>query len=97
MCDRSLVAFVRRASLLTLGVLLMLPAAALAQSPWERTANNLATSFTGPLARALALVAIVLGGLQLMYGEAGAKRQLFGIVLGGGVAIGAAQFLTWLF
>src|SRR5438045_5693412 len=68
-----------------------------AQSPWERAATNLETSFTGPLARSLALVAIVLGGLMFMFGEGGAKRQISGIVFGGGLALFAAQFLTWLF
>lgn len=70
---------------------------AVAQSPWERAAANLETSFTGPLARSLALVAIVLGGLMFMFGEGGAKRQISGIVFGGGLALFAAQFLTWLF
>ena len=68
-----------------------------AQSPWERAAANLETSSTGPLARSLALVAIVLGGLMFMFGEGGAKRQISGIVFGGGLALFAAQFLTWLF
>ena len=68
-----------------------------AQSPWERAAANLEVSFTGPLARSLALVAIVLGGLMFMFGEGGAKRQISGIVFGGGLALFAAQFLTWLF
>ena len=86
-----------RLCLLTAGTLLMLPALALAQSPWERAAANLETSFTGPLARSLALVAIVLGGLMFMYGEGGAKRQIAGVVFGGGLALFAVQFLTWLF
>jgi type IV secretory pathway VirB2 component (pilin) len=77
--------------------LLMIPRLALAQAPWERAANNLATTFTGPLARSLALVAIVIGGLMFMFGEAGAKRQISGIVFGGGLALFAAQFLLWLF
>ena len=68
-----------------------------AQSPWERAASNLEASFTGPLARSLALVAIVLGGLMFMFGEGGAKRQISGIVFGGGLALFAAQFLAWLF
>jgi type IV secretory pathway VirB2 component (pilin) len=68
-----------------------------AQSPWERAANNLALTFTGPLARSLALVSIVIGGLLFMFGEAGAKRQISGIVFGGGLALFAGQFLTWLF
>ena len=68
-----------------------------AQSPWERAASNLETAFTGPLARSLALVAIVIGGLMFMFGEGGAKRQISGIVFGGGLALFAAQFLAWLF
>ena len=78
-------------------VLVVLPAAAFAQSPWERAASNLEQTFTGPLARSLALVAIVIGGLLFMFGEAGAKRQISGIVFGGGLALFAAQFLLWLF
>ena len=76
---------------------LLLPAVMLAQAPWERAATNLEASFTGPLARSLALVAIVIGGLMFMFGEGGAKRQISGIVFGGGLALFAAQFLAWLF
>ena len=93
----SLVSSIRRAGMFTLATLLLLPTIAFAQSPWERAANNLALTFTGPLARALALVAIVIGGLMFMYGEGGAKRQISGIVFGGGLALFAGQFLTWLF
>jgi type IV secretory pathway VirB2 component (pilin) len=77
--------------------LLIVPTIAFAQSPWERAATNLEMTFTGPLARSLALVAIVIGGLMFMFGEAGAKRQISGIVFGGGLALFAAQFLLWLF
>ena len=88
----------RLAGALTLALVVGLPSIAFAQvSPWERAANNLAATFTGPLARSLALVAIVIGGLMFMYGEAGAKRQISGIVFGGGLALFAAQFLVWLF
>ena len=93
----SIVPLVRRRGTAVLAVWLCLPAVAFAQSPWERAANNLALTFTGPLARSLALVAIVIGGLLFMYGEGGAKRQISGIVFGGGLALFAGQFLTWLF
>lgn len=93
----SVIRSVGRLSTLTLTLLLLLPALALAQSPWERAASNLEQTFTGPLARSLALVAIVIGGLMFMFGEAGAKRQISGIVFGGGLALFAAQFLLWLF
>jgi type IV secretory pathway VirB2 component (pilin) len=82
---------------LATAVLVLLPRLTFAQSPWERAAGNLERTFTGPLARSLALVAIVVGGLTFMFGEMGAKRQLAGIVFGGGLALFAAQFLVWLF
>src|SRR6187401_1448105 len=87
----------RSAQLILTTVLLLLPQIVFAQSPWERAAGNLERTFTGPLARSLALVAIVVGGLTFMFGEMGAKRQLAGIVFGGGLALFAAQFLVWLF
>ena len=86
----------RRAAAAVLAVVLA-PATIWAQSPWERAASNLEATFTGPLARSLALVAIVIGGLMFMFGEGGAKRQISGIVFGGGLALFAAQFLAWLF
>ena len=42
-------------------------------------------------------MAIVIVGLLFMFGEAGAKRQIAGIVLGGGLSLFVAQFLMWLF
>ena len=95
-CD-FVVRFTRRVSVMVFTALLLLPTLAFAQSSWERAASNLERTFTGPLARSLALVAIVLGGLMFMFGEAGAKRQISGIVFGGGLALFAAQFLVWLF
>lgn len=90
--------FVQRTSALAIAFVLCVPLIVFAQqSPWERAASNLEQTFTGPLARSLALVAIVIGGLLFMYGEQGAKRQISGIVFGGGLALFAAQFLVWLF
>ena len=99
MSGRFTAEIVRRIQVVALSVALLLvtPFFASAQSPWERAANNLALTFTGPLARALALVAIVIGGLMFMFGEGGAKRQISGIVFGGGLALFAGQFLAWLF
>ncbi len=97
MSSGTVVPVVRRSTALTLATILLAPALLLAQSPWERAASNLEVVFTGPLARSLALVAIVIGGLMFMFGEGGAKRQISGIVFGGGLALFAAQFLAWLF
>src|SRR5712664_838457 len=68
-----------------------------AQSPWENAVQVLQQSFTGPIARGLSLVAIVVGGLMFAFGEGESKRMLAGIVFGVGMAIGAVNFMSWLF
>ena len=77
------------------GVLIVALAAAastelLAQgtSPWLQAIDVLQQAFTGPIARGLSLIAIVVGG---------SKKALAGIVFGLGMAMGAANFLAWLF
>ena len=98
MSGETLTVTVRRVGIVALSLtLLLIPRLVFAQSPWERAASNLERTFTGPLARSLALVAIVIGGLMFMFGEGGAKRQISGIVFGGGLALFASQFLVWLF
>ena len=76
-------------------LLTVLPAHA--ASPWEDAVNALQVSFTGPIARGLSLVAIVVGGLMFAFGEGESKRMLAGIVFGIGMAISAVNFLGWLF
>jgi type IV secretory pathway VirB2 component (pilin) len=68
-----------------------------AASPWENAVNVLQTAFTGPIARGLSLVAIVVGGLMFAFGEGESKRMLAGIIFGIGMAIGAVSFMAWLF
>ena len=66
-------------------------------SPWENAVAVLQAAFTGPIARGLSLVAIVVGGLLISVGEGESKRMLAGIVFGVGMAIGAVSFMSWLF
>jgi type IV secretory pathway VirB2 component (pilin) len=80
-----------------LASLVLLPASSYAQSPWENAVNVLMVSFTGPIARGLSLVSIVVGGVTFAFGEGGSKRLLAGIVFGVGMAIGAVNFMAWLF
>ena len=82
--------------LVTLGALACAPIYAQA-SPWENAVQVLQTSFTGPLARGLSLVAIVVGGVMFAFGEGQSKRVLAGIIFGVGMAIGAVNFMAWLF
>ena len=93
-------------ALASLVTVLLLDASLLAQapvvpaagvSPWLNAVDVLTTAFTGPLARGLSLIAIVIGGLMFAFGEGGSKKALAGIVFGLGMAMGAANFLTWLF
>lgn len=65
--------------------------------PWSTAAARLATDFTGPIARGFALVAIVVGGLQLAFSEGGGRRAMGGLIFGLGLALGATTFMTWLF
>jgi type IV secretory pathway VirB2 component (pilin) len=66
-------------------------------SPWEHAVSVLQTAFTGPIAKGLALVSIVVGGLTFAFGEGGGKRTFAGIVFGVGMSVLAVNFLSWLF
>ena len=66
-------------------------------SPWENAVTVLQNAFTSTIARGLSLVAIVVGGLMFAFGEGDSKRMLAGVVFGVGMAIGAVNFMTWLF
>ena len=66
-------------------------------SPWLQAVDVLEQAFTGPIARGLSLIAIVVGGLMFAFGEGGSKKALAGIIFGLGMAMGAANFMAWLF
>lgn len=77
---------------------LVTPTSAFAQgSPWEQATLALQQSFTGPIAKGLSLVAIVVGGLSLAYGEGSGKKAIAGVVFGVGMAVLAVNFMSWLF
>ena len=54
-------------------------------SPWLQAIDVLQQAFTGPIARGLSLIAIVVGGLMFAFGEGGSKKALAGIVFGLGI------------
>jgi len=82
---------------LALVAFLTSPLMAQGASPWENAVNVLQTAFTGPIARGLSLVSIVVGGLVFAFDEGGSKKMMAGIVFGVGMAIGAVNFMAWLF
>lgn len=91
--------YVRRLTLSSLMFLAALPvyAQSTGSDPWDNAVNVLKTAFTGTIATGLSLVAIVVGGLMFAYGEGQSKRMLAGIIFGIGMAVGAVNFMAWLF
>ncbi len=87
-----------RLSTLIPAVCLFLPIAALAQSgsPFDTGFTSIQTLFTGTIAKVASLVAIVIGGYGFAHGEPGAKKALAGVAAGTGIAVLAANVLTWL-
>ena len=79
-------------------LLVLFPAMALAQSgsPFDTGFTALQNLFTGTVAKVASLIAIVIGGYQFAHGEPGSKRALAGIVAGTGIAVLAANVLSWL-
>ena len=85
----------RQVSLLAL--LLIVPLAAHAQgSPFDTGFNSLQTLFTGTVAKVASLIAIVIGGYGFAHGEPDAKKALAGVAAGTGIAVLAANVLSWL-
>ena len=85
------------ALLAPLAIILIAPLAAHAQgTPLDTGFTNLQNLFTGTVAKVGSLIAIVVGGYQFAHGEPGAKRALAGVAAGTGIAILAANVLTWL-
>jgi type IV secretory pathway VirB2 component (pilin) len=80
-----------------LALLLIVPLAAHAQgSPFDTGFNSLQTLFTGTVAKVASLIAIVIGGYSFAHGEPGAKKALAGVAVGTGIAVLAANVLSWL-
>ena len=83
------------ASALVLGGL-VLPSVAWAAGtdmPWEEPLEQIVDSLTGPVARALGVMAIVGLGFGFAFSEGGgALRRVLGVVLGISIAFAAAQF-----
>ena len=65
-------------------------------SPFDSGITNIQTLFTGTIAKAAALIAIVIGGWGFAFGDPGAKKNLAGVAMGSGIAVLAANVLTWL-
>jgi type IV secretion system protein VirB2 len=85
-----------RPSLSLISLLILFPAIAFAQSPFDTGFTAMQTLFTGTVAKVASLIAIVVGGYQFAHGEPGAKKTLAGVAAGTGIAVLATNVLTWL-
>ena len=85
-----------RPSLSLFTLLILFPALAQAQSPFDTGFTAMQTLFTGTVAKVASLIAIVVGGYQFAHGEPGAKKTLAGVAAGTGIAVLATNVLTWL-
>jgi type IV secretion system protein TrbC len=60
--------------------------------PWEGPLNQVLASFTGPVAKALCILAIVVIGFGFAFSEGGGMRRMLGLLLGVSIAVTATSF-----
>jgi type IV secretory pathway VirB2 component (pilin) len=106
-CDhRRVRANLNRASTLALGAFVALCLALPANAgttggtamPWETPLQTVEASLSGPVAKAVGIIAIVVTGLGFAFAEGGsAMRKGIGIVFGLAIAFTATTFITSFF
>src|SRR5277367_3965 len=57
--------------------------------PWEGPLNQVLASFTGPVAKALCILSIVVIGFGFAFSEGGGMRRMLGLLLGVSIAVTA--------
>jgi len=66
--------------------------------PWETPMQKVMTSISGPVAKILGVIVIVLAGLGLAFGEVGTGvKRLLQVVLGLAIAFSAASIIGTLY
>jgi len=90
-------------ALIAAGVTLLLASPAWATSsgtamPWEAPLTTIQNSLSGPVAKAVGIIAIVITGLGFAFAEGGsAMRKGVGIVFGLAIAFTATTFISSFF
>jgi len=88
--------------LVAVGILLFINTqyalASSADMPWETPLNKILDAISGPVAKALGVIAIVIAGLGIAFGESGSGvRKLFQVVFGLSIAFTAGSLVVNLF
>jgi type IV secretion system protein VirB2 len=66
--------------------------------PWESPLEKILNSLTGPVAKILGVIAIVIAGFGIAFGEGGSgMRRLFQVILGLSIAFTASTMVVSLF
>ena len=66
--------------------------------PWEGPLTKIMDSLSGPVAKILGVIVIVIAGLGIAFGESGSGvRRLFQVVMGLAIAFTAASIVATLF
>lgn len=66
--------------------------------PWEGPLQKILDSLTGPVAKILGVIVIVIAGFGIAFGEVGSgMRRIFQIVLGLSIAFTASSLILTLF
>lgn len=74
------------------------PSAGGSGMPWEGPLQTILTSIQGPVARVGILLAIIITGLMMAFGEHGSGfKKIMGIAFGGALVVGAVSFVSTLF
>jgi len=92
---------VRKVIFAAIGLYLALPSIFASDTdslPWSQPMNLFANSMSGPIVKGIAIVAIVVAGCMMAFGEFGsATKRMLMIVMGLGVALAATSWLSSLF
>ena len=66
--------------------------------PWEGPLQKIMDSISGPVAKTLGVIVIVIAGLGIAFGESGSGvRKIFQVVLGLAIAFSAASIIASLY
>ncbi|MGH8808303.1 MAG: TrbC/VirB2 family protein [Noviherbaspirillum sp.] len=66
--------------------------------PWEGPIDKILASIQGPVARAFLLIAIIVTGLMMAFGEHGSGfKKVMGIAFGGSIVVMVVSFVSSLF
>lgn len=83
----------KKSALFAFLVTLSMSVYAQASMPWEDPICRIANSFSGPVAVAFVILAVVFCGAMLAFGELnGIFKSLLGVAIGGAMAVGAVQW-----